>query len=404
VSLIPSWQAPDEPGHVGYISYLYNERKIPSSFKNYIATSIYKSTFLKTHDASFDLNDRRYTSKINVGSHPPLYYVVLVPFYWLAHFFPSSWTLFLLRLPNVVIGVCILLVIYRFTNRLFRKELLSAIVTILIALQPMFSFITAIVNSDALVMLLYLLVVYLGWHIIHAKKQNSFLWIPYILITALAPLSKPHLAITALLVAYVTHTHTKSWWYTIRNTLLSILPFLVWITYNISTYGSQFIGYVVMNQKPTYGNLFIYPLAFIAEKQPVGIWMSFWGFFGWLNVAMPKWTYVLFFICIVLGLIGWMRKKPPFHTDRFIAGSAMLYLASIVLYDLQYYLLSHTLAIQGRYLAVCLPFLIWFTIKGILRFPMHIKLLALSFVMTAFVMGQIAMFITLYQTYQFYFL
>lgn len=404
ITLIPSWQAPDEPGHVGYISYLYNEKKIPSSFKNFIATSIYKSTFLKTHNASFDLHDRRYTSKINVGSHPPLYYVLLVPFYWLAHFFPSSWTVFLLRLPNVIIGVCILFLMYRFTQNLFHKNLFSYITTILVAAQPMFSFITAIVNSDALVMMMYLLVVYLGWRIMHEKKTHHVTWAVFIIIAALAPLSKPHLGIAMILVAYVSYMKTKSWWIPVRNMILSSLPLIVWVLYNSITYGLQFIGYVVMNQKPTHGNLLMYPFAFIVEKQPIGIWMSFWGFFGWLNVAMPKWIYILFFICVVLALIGWLRKKQTFHTDRFLVGSVVLYILSIIGYDLQYYLLSQTLAIQGRYLAVCLPFLIWFIVKGVFRFPLQSKLLALSFIMTTFIMGQIVMFVTLYRAYQFYFL
>lgn len=404
VYLIPSWEAPDEPGHVGYISYLYNEKKLPSSYTNFIATSIYESTFLKQHNASFDLNDRRYTSTINVGSHPPLYYLIeLVP-YWFATMAPSSFTLFILRLPNIAIGVIILYAIYRFIYTLFRKTNVALLVTFLVSLQPMFSFITAIVNSDALVMLCYLSVVYFGWRIMYEKKATKKQWTLFLFISAMAPLSKPHLALVLVIVGYVVLVTSRSVVKTFKVIVLCSIPFMMWLLYNITTYGNKFWGYVVMNQKSESGNLLFYPLEFIATKQPIGIWMSFWGLFGWLNVPMPKWIYILFLCVVCIGIWGWTQRKIKGKGFVFLGGATVLYIMSIVAYDIQYYLLSQTLAIQGRYLAPVLPLLIGAIVWGVMQYRGVVKKITTSFVIGVLVIGQITMIVTILNVYRLYFL
>lgn len=402
--LIPPWEAPDEPGHVGYISYLYNESKLPSSYTNFIATSIYESTFIKKNDASFDLSDRRYTSTINVGSHPPLYYLIeLVP-YWIAHSVSSSFTLFILRLPNVGIGTLILLLVYYFAKRLLKSETGALVTTFLLSIQPMFSFITAIVNSDALVMLCYIVILFMGWLILYENKYVKNRWIVFMCVAALAPLSKPHLAIILAIVAYVALVKTRSIIKTIGAILLCSIPFITWLLYNVVMYGSKFWGYVVMNQKTEMGNIFMYPIEFIATRQPIGIWMSFWGLFGWLNVAMPKWIYILYGITVVVGLWGWKRQKKNRNTIFFIGAALLLYLASILAYDIQYYLLSQTLAIQGRYLAPILPILIGAIAWGGMQYGGVVKNVILSLIIGVFLVGQIAMFLTLINAYRSYFL
>lgn len=403
-SLIPSWEAPDEPGHVGYISYLYNEKKLPSSFTNFITTSIYESTFLKQHNASFDLDDRRYTSTINVGSHPPLYYLIeLVP-YWIATMAPTSFTLVILRLSNIAIGAFILYVIYRFTRTILKNTNVALFVAFLVSLQPMFSFITAIVNSDALVMLCYLSVSFLGWRILYEKKSTKKRWFLFLAVAALSPLSKPHLAIVIGIVTYVVWVASRSLVKTISSVAFTALPFTLWLTYNIAAYGSTFWGYVVMNQKPVQGNILMYPFEFIATKQPVGIWMSFWGLFGWLNVPMPKWIYVLYFVGISFGIWGYgYFKKSNIKIPNYILFVAALYIASILAYDIQYYILSQTLAIQGRYIAVILPILMWFVVVGMLNFSKVIKKIAIVYLTGVFVVGQLLMFITLIDAYKSYF-
>lgn len=405
VYLIPSWEAPDEPGHVGYISYLFNEKKIPSSYTHFIATSIYESTFLKQHDATFDLNDRRYTSSINVGSHPPLYYLIELMSYRFAYMFPPSVTLLLLRIPNIAIGALILYLTYLFTRTLLRNINIALLTTFLVSIQPMFSFITAIVNSDALVMLCYLTVSFLGWRILHEKKSIKKSLIPFLIIAALSPLSKPHLAIVFVIVAYVTWIVSRSIAKTISTVALTAIPFCMWLMYNISMHGNKFWGYVVMNQKPEQGSIFMYPIEFIATKQPVGIWMSFWGLFGWLNVPMPKWIYVLYFILIIFGFWGYGNlKKSSVRIPNYILFVAALYIASIVAYDVQYYILSQTLAIQGRYIAVILPILMWFTVRGILNYSRSVRKMAVLFLIGVFIVGQLLMFTTLIESYKSYFL
>src|SRR3989344_9070351 len=40
IFLIPPWEAPDEPGHVAYVEYLYKYKRLPSAEKPFISLSI----------------------------------------------------------------------------------------------------------------------------------------------------------------------------------------------------------------------------------------------------------------------------------------------------------------------------------------------------------------------------
>lgn len=159
-----------------------------------------------------------------------------------------------------------------------------------------------------------------------------------------------------------------------------------------------------MNQKTEMGNILMYPVEFIATKQPIGIWMSFWGLFGWLNVAMPKWIYILYGIAVVVGVWGWKIQIKNRNTIFFIGVAVLLYLASIFAYDIQYYLLSQTLAIQGRYLAPILPMLIGAIAWGGMQYRGVVKRVILLLITGVFIVGQIAMFLTLINAYRSYFL
>ena len=98
-----------------------------------------------------------------------------------------------------------------------------------------------------------------------------------------------------------------------------------------------------------------YPIAFIKQKQPIGIFMSFWGYFGWLKVPMSKWIYLLFLLIMLIATVGWIyavkKKIRLFPTSSkalvFVCIVSISYIATIFLFDFLTFIQKDVFLIQG---------------------------------------------------------
>ena len=152
ISLIPPFDAPDEVSHIAYVNYLYNQKKVPSSSIPYISKSIQQAG----RNGLFDRNSKNYTMKANVGSHPPLYYIYLIPFYILSLPFSSYGTIILLRIGSLILGTIALSLSLYITRLLFPQQIkLAYMTTFLLSVQPMFSFISSLVNIDIMTVVVF---------------------------------------------------------------------------------------------------------------------------------------------------------------------------------------------------------------------------------------------------------
>ena len=385
VFLTPPWEAPDESAHVSYVWYLYNFKKLPSKFTPFIPTSIEKSLKSRKNIIRDDLFDRYNRSlekkSVEIGSHPPLYYLYLLPFYRISLLFNSYTTLIILRFATLILAVVSIVFTFLIAKKILNNSL-ALLTAALVAFQPMFSFIGSIVNNDMMVVVFFLFIVFISLQLL--KRFDEKTYIMSLLTVAFAPLVKPQLLIVfpLFLILAIMIRKKKQW---IFLFYLSFIPTILWFGFQYFRYGKSIFTYSVQNALPGTTSPFLYPIEFIMQKQPVGIFMSFWGYFGWLDLPMPKWLYGLIFLIIMISLFGWVKSLKDFRLPKlsrtafFLCTAFFLYLASIFIFDIQVFMLSRKFVIHGRYLLPVLPLLLVFLVKGLSRYQTYRRFLYLLF-------------------------
>lgn len=464
IFLIPPWEAPDEPAHVAYVMYLWNKMRIPTSISPFLPESISESISgnrilmgkIRMQDAPvkenrlslFNPHDTVYTpDTITAASHPPLYYITLMPFFILSLTLQNSYlTLLMLRLGSLAYGMIGLYVTYRLGIIIFQnKPEIPLLAVFLLSLQPMYSFISSIVNIDAMSVTIYTLIIYM---VMKSAVKKPLRMIPGFLM-GIGTLVKPTLIVLPICYLFTAIRRKLS----ARDINLLAIPFLfplLWFLWKLQTEGAQARLYGVQNIQTYPLSILSYPPEFFRGGQPAGIFMSFWGFFGWLDTPMPKWIYSLFMLFIITGLLGYAficNKKysifrsiksiirhpesrlsrdreifqPPVSCKipplpkltgsvgmtqfnnaiistsvftisvNFVTLSTLLFILLIFLYDLYYFRLSHGFWIQGRYFAPVLPLILLFLLKGIYFFPERVRNILLGFFIAVFVVSNAVM-------------
>lgn len=422
IFLIPPWEAPDEPGHVAYVEYLYKYKRLPSALKPLISLSINRSfeengkilKNIRTKQLNtiekrnlWDRSDRRLDPvPVNLASHPPLYYVYLLPFYILSLPFSSYGTVILLRFASLILGLGSLLVIFSLGKKLFKKNInLSYLLVFLVSFQPMFSFTHAVVNSDAFVIFVFLYWVNRALEMIKKKKILDKDLFILTFISALSALVKPQLIILVVMFVLLMRLANISKRKILIYCLVSSIPSLIWIFYKYTTEGTGFLSYAIQQAGDISRPVWMYPLEFILQKQPVGIFMSFWGFFGWLDVPMPKWTYLLFFVIIVVGAGGSFTRVKKIRLKTvpkeiiLLFSACFLYILSIFVFDIQVFAFAHHFVIHGRYFVPVLPFILIVILKGVNSYSQSLRKILFILVVTIFFMSQLIMYATLSSYY-----
>lgn len=426
--LIPPWEAPDEPGHLSYPIYLLDQKKLPSAFRPFIPMTIIESIknnrkiinqlkkgrLLKKNKSSLFNRDKiKYSKQLtNLASHPPIYYLYLMPFYLLSIMFSSYMSLILLRIGSLLLGTVSLIFIYRLTKKIFSHNKKMPLITVfLISFQPTFSFISSIVNNDIMVFLIF--VIFLDLMISFSLSKNIFgkRLIVLTFVASIAPLIKPQLiTLVFTYIVFLFIWNKKKLLLNFFLSLLAIIPISGWFIYKYIEEGIKYFSYSVQNIKIIPYSFWCYPFEFILGKQPIGIFMSFWGFFGWLDVPLPKWCYLLFFLIILISLIGWIcwLKKEKLKTVRLIYQKKtiflllianFLYIVSIFLFDLQVFIMAHRFVIHGRYLTPVLPLFTILILQGILFYKTALRKKFIIFVSIVFIVNQITTFMIISYSY-----
>lgn len=426
IFIIPPWEAPDETSHVAYVFYLFNYKKIPSSQKPFVVESIISSLLQERKIVSlikknrfqisnrielFDRNEKKLNPPIlaNLADNPPLYYLYLLPFYKLSLFFSSYWSLIFLRIGSLILGVFSLLLVYSIAKKLYpSSKIIAYLVTFLVSLQPMFAFISAITNIDIMVVFAFLLFLYFAIDLLKLKETRIKIYLYLLIISSLAPLIKPQLIVLVPLYIFLLFLKRKlTNRFFIFTIFLIFLPSIIWFLYKYSLEGAHFLTYPLYITQQTLIPIWKYPFEFVFGKQPIGIFMSFWGFFGWLDVPMPKWAYLLFLIFIVISLfnywVNWKRVKAVFLKNKillmFFMITVTIYTLSIFIFDIEAFMFSHMFVIQGRHLAPILPVMIIFLIQGLLLAAKSRRKVFIVLTLAIFILAQSVAFIVINHHY-----
>ncbi len=422
IFLIPPFEAPDEPSHIKYaINLFHNPTFLTNKFTMGIGYSLGQSwnyqkkytmpklqtRYNSVHRELFQRNNyQKEPSLDNITGNPPLYYFYLLPFYGASLSFPSYISIVFLRFGSLMLGGISLVFFYHIARLLFPKsQAIPLICVLVIALHPMFTFITSVVNNDNGVILALSAFFYYGMRLLVSSQKKLKEYLFTAIIVGIAALSKPQALLVVPIFGWVLLQDKKL--HISRKVLCIFVAFLLpLIWYGVMTHFSY--SYTVGISKQHSLALWKYPIDFLKAHQPIGVFMSFWGYFGWLDVVMPKWIYASLFLTVLLAGAGWVKAffQRRLHSTAlqkniyiFLGSTAVLYIVAMVGIDWVKYIQTYSFAMQGRYFLPLLCLLIFPVVQGILFFQRRVRIFLLGVVIVVFILSQISMYTTVSYSY-----
>ena len=354
--------------------------------------------------------------------HSPLYYSLLVPGYELGRSGGTFTELFWMRLTSALLAVVVVLAAFGTLRELVpsRPELAVA-GGLLVALQPMFSFIGGGINNDNGVNAAAALAVYL---VIRALRRglSRALWIALGVVVAVLPIMKGtgyalYPAIVLALLALLARERSRA---ALSGVGLALLTFAAatgaWglvagdfhraaVTTSNSSGGVALSGSV--GAKLVYlWEVFLPRLGFMAQHWTPGEWpfrfiyvQRGFGAFGWYAVFFSSWVYdAIVAVMATSGLLalrmGWLLRTKVLSRWREVAFLLLVICGVIAGVEFVYYRQDprpeYLIPEQGRYAFTAIVPLVCLALAGALGFRRRIAVPLLSILVAAMVVLAIA--------------
>jgi hypothetical protein len=393
LGIIPIWHFPDEEQHFALTAFLAEKQYYPKNNEFDVSQEIdqsseilgtkrnslginkftyhpeYRIPYTKSQTGLYeeeiqDLNtkkNRQTMVKREAGLYGPIYYFLTTIPYKIFYQNDLFSRLFFSRFISVILSTITIYLIYLISKEIFKSQLLIFSTVFLVLFQPMFSFVSAGVNSDNLFNLIFSLILYSCLKIFFNKKVE----LKYLILLALAfvlgfytkrqiIIALP-VALFALLISFFKKRKKK----TKRKPIL-IIGFLI-LAYLFLNKGKIGIpeysfGSISLLKENFFQYIFWHLKHTIAETIP---W--YWGVFNWLGVVLPKWVYQVqarLLIVAAFGLAVYFFKQIKEKKIKkinnlkliFLIGSAGIYYFSIITWDYFFRQVHpHSFGIQGRY-------------------------------------------------------
>lgn len=285
-----------------------------------------------------------------------------------------------IRLLSLLMGAGTVSCAYALALTLAPKQKYVALVSAsLVAFNPMFLFISASVNNDNLVWLLASLSLLLCVHLVQGPSRlikfeiGDHWWqAPALgLLLGLAALTKISglilLPIGGLALA-LQAGRTRQWRrFLLSSSVIAVVVLGVagwWYVRNLTLYGELLgLDRMVAIAGARTGTVSVFDI--FGEWR--GFLYSFWGLFGAFTILAPSWTYMLWNVLALVGLVGlvWRGIRSP-RSDRWQVASHALLILFIGLTSLgviRWTLM--TLASQGRLIFTALASLAFYFALGL---------------------------------------
>jgi len=366
----PPWQVPDEPAHYNYVRYLVDERRLPI-----LRQGDYDQNYLeKVKEAKFSPEYPIDTIRYEFHQ-PPLYYLLMVPFYVL-----FDGRLVPLRLVTSLLGIGLLIVTYRVGKSLLsddrshqRPAWLALGMTAFIAFIPQHTAMASAIQNDILAELLLSIILlrliqWLKSSTATSTRQCAItgILIGLALLTKLSAYIALPLSLIAILLKY--RPSGQKWLNqdTIRRALLSLvallLPALIvglpWFIRNAVVYGNLDLSGLARHDQVVVGQLRTsewidqfgwanLPSVFLSTT-----FRSFWAQFGWMAVPIDWRIYTALRMFTAIAVVGfvfraadvWEKRIPLSKPVILLACSGVLTVLAYLWYNTSFY------QAQGRYL------------------------------------------------------
>ncbi len=356
ISLVPVWQAPDEPAYYQEIEVVAMEHKIPG------------------------INNPKFID------HPPLYYMAATPFYLVGSFWGEAASVYAIRVFGILLLIGIGLISYLIAKELFpESEFIQLMTPALILLNPQLTFINGSVNSDSLLNFFFALFFWQGTRLVKKGIDvKSVIFMTLVIFGGLYTKERFLIAtyvlgllLLLLTIRFVWRRFDLSLVSIVRKIrVIDVFVFLAsffLIFSNLDLISREQARVIHISYDSSFGNY---------------LFRQFWGYFGWLNIPMSQREYELINWLPILASVGIMvgflklisvpkyifskdnkafsividNKKRLVSSDHliiyiFFVSSIILSLIAVSQYEL------YGAGSQGRYLfIIIIPFFIFISI------------------------------------------
>lgn len=405
VLMYPLWEGYDEPAHFGYIQYIAENWKLPSTNDN-ISNEVqsmmdkipvnvhmkdrgkYYPDFWSTFDIEKYTTDRKIIFEIPISERtnyskpwriweaqlPPIAHLTQVPVYLMFYDHDIIDRAYALRIFSVLVTAIAIFIGYKTISLIFNDQFMRIGSTIFMVFNPMFTNNISRVNNEAITILLFSLFLYLIVRYIK-EKPNLKLVLAISVVTSIGLLSKPTFVSAVLVIPIVlflkqiqkneeikisVKTNLKNF-----GIIISVIvPLVSWWYFERFVTGN-FSGITILQQL----TLEEYISGFTLIDWSLYYWtffQSFWGAFGW-TFYLPPFPYfevlkgisIISMVGLFLGLTRKIKKEklntfgnPKYQSIIVISLSIIFIILAQSFVSIQLYYITGGGLVNGWYLFV----------------------------------------------------
>lgn len=396
----PIFEFPDEQAHITTVNYLFHQKELPqdkdrrlskelkmpivtadlsveiSETEKYLGTfrdqsgnnkftyhPEYRPEYTNLLSGKFETeiislntqaNQKTYVGE-EAARYPRIYYDYLTIWYRLVDSGDIILRSYALRIGNILLALLTAIVVYKLGLLIFVKKSYALTLSMLVMLQPMYSFLSAGVNSDNLHNLLFALIIFCGVKVLKDGLSARIL-AGTSLVIALDIFTKPqgYVSIPIMLLAVLFNIiQTKKWKLLWGLTTLGIISTLV-ILSPWNPFGSW------INPINLHNANFTEFARFSLNKLVTQNIVWYWGVFKWLGVVLPPIYWQVANRVVLVGAFGLLvylwrvisKKKlsTSLYITLFLILTVIVYTSAIYYFDWQYTkAVGYSIGVQARY-------------------------------------------------------
>ena len=354
---------PDEPGHIAYVESLAHDHRFPILGEQ----DVYRPGAAVSHQVQ----------------HPPLYYLLAAVVDRVAQPLGEDARIRVLRLFSAALGLVSLWLLWRLTAVMLPSEGARVAAVAALAFLPLFGYMSAVVNNDALVVMLSLAAFYVMTTII-AGDDRPRRWALLGVLTGAAILTKevalallPVLVVGMLLPRGPEGAPVGRRLASLSVAIVAALALAaVWWARNLVLFGHPMIYAYVKPPFRNVGELLANPYlglnmaAIWARRSFLTLWAPYWA----VKQVLPRAPYLagtalVFGVGVVGVALMWLdhlRRRLQLERVQTQAMGLMMLFALLVAFGvLRYTLFVDYRAVEGgRYLLVTWPYLAVLGVAG----------------------------------------
>lgn len=332
VILFPPFTGHDEVAHYAYLQTVAEEGRLPVLLEDRLPSDLYPYCRYVLQwwcepwnprwrdDPPVRMTNGELEGMQYAANHPPLYYVLMTPLYWLSSGQSAVFQQYLLRLAAIPFGLLVVFFAYRTTAVLFPGDgFLAFTVPAFVAFQPQVSYEAAMVNNDILAIALYSAILYILVAAFRRRFERTDCLVLGVLL-GLSLLSKGTSVTIAPVIGLAVVAAVG--WRDIRGILWRgiaiVIPatfvawpwyFFLWRTYGNFSALPQ-ISQLQQWNRPL-GGFFelLFNRSFVTMR-----FHESWGFFGWRLIPLPNWLLWAIAIPLIFAAGGLIQYALTAHS------------------------------------------------------------------------------------------